>query len=228
MKNIKIKFILRSVVLIGLLVGVAGRTQISFAQRSWEDGQVEKQNDTWEQEIRKWEKINQEWAEKRSSLHEQYFSDYDDEAKWCNESGVCYKEDILDMYIVRSDGFITEFEVLGNDVQDSEGSLGYFANGDKWECANGGQVLEFQGTDGTRWESGNEGQVLIYQDKYGNKWQSDNIGQGLTFTSASGEKWDVSNNGQVVEHTDSSGKTWDGSDDDDVDDMRWNDDDWDD
>ena len=221
MKKQNSKIILGVVIAVGLLVSVVA-TQVSFAQRSWEDEQVEAQNNDWEQEIAKWEKIHKEWSDKREQLHDDIAEDYDSSAKYCDTNNNCYEESLLSMHITRADGSYMKFDTTSNDVNGNESlSLGEFSNGDKWRCSNGGQALTFQGRDGTHWDSSNFGQVIIFEDGKGNKWESSNTGQVITFTGANGEKWEVSNNGQVVEHTDSSGKTWDGSDNDNLDDMRW-------
>lgn len=184
------------------------------AERSWDDGVTEGENLKWESEIDRWDAIISEWDSKREQLHEQYFSDkYEDDAKYCNESGVCFEEDMFGLIQV-TNGVKHDFEKSRCDTKNS------FDDGLSWECSNSGQVIVFGDSQGAQWESTNSGQVLVLKDREGNKWESSNTGQVITFTGVNGEKWESTNNGQVVEHTDSSGKTWSGSDDD-ADDMRW-------
>ena len=211
-----------SLLIFSLILIVFGGIVVNktLAERSWEDGQVEKQNNVWDSSIKKWEALFENWKDKRERLHDQYFDDYDVDAEYCDSANNCYKEELLSMYVTRSNGNFMELDTNDNDVDGNDDNFGKFENGDKWQCANGGQVLEFKGAEGIYWDSSNHGQVVTYKDREGNKWESHNKGQVVIFTNRNGEEWEVSNHGQVVEYKDSSGKTWSGSDDDTVDDMR--------
>ena len=215
MKKIKNKI---AAVIILLAVVAILTTGIDVkAERSW-DNKTESENILWEKEINTWDKIIEGWDEKRDELHEQYYEDnYEDRAKYCNDVGECWEEDMFHLIFTSNDKNQQEMEKGRCDVNNS-GLV--FDDKSIWSCSNGGQSIVFNNPDGEFWQSRNHGQVIEYKNAIGDYWESSNTGQVIKFEGADGAKWESSNHGQVVDYTDKDGNTWSGSDDDDIGDMR--------
>jgi hypothetical protein len=214
----KINNIISALTILVITAGVLLVSDVK-ADRSWDDDKTEGENVLWEQKIEEWDKTVKAWDERRDKLHEQYYRDnYEDRAKYCNDIGECWEEDMFHLIFTSTSGESQEMEKSRGDVN-NEGML--FEDGSRWGCTNGGQVLIFNKADGEFWQSRNTGQVIEYKNANGDHWESSNTGQVIKFVGANGEKWQSSNYGQVVEYTDKDGNEWSGSDSDDVDDMIW-------